>query len=677
MIPTTTKRAVLFALLGLILFLQPAPAQDTTYVGGPLFSNTVWTRVQSPYVVQLSVVVNPGVTLTVEPGVTVLFRPLKAMQVSGVLIARGTSAEPILFGSARPTPTPGDWDYLRFNDTSADAVFEGGVYAGGCILEWCTVEYAGRAGTGAVQIASSSPFLYSSTIRQNAAAGIHSLDGSPWIKDCQVRNNTNSTCGGGISLQGGAPTVEGNRILGNSCGVCAAYSRGLGGGGILVLDSDATVSGNVVVNNSTDGDGAGICFANQYVRLVGNSVNRNAGEGIGGLMRWGSLSIERNIVYRNEGPGISLSQCSTSGTKKAIRNNVISENGAGGLWLTVCDSTWVEGNAVIGNRDEDYDPAPGIYLWIDGPCQMGRNTIYGNRSSVPGAGAIIMNSCSPVLDQSNIFGNPVSYAVRNQSPYGTPNVHATGVWWGTTDGGQIEDMIYHWFDDGSVGMVDYYPWLPGPSTQAPVPPPPGLAAQVEEGGSIRVSWSSSTAPDVAGYKVYYDINSGHPYTGTDANEGPSPIDVGLAGETVLTGLDVGATYFVAVTAYDWGADGLDDWTDGTESWFAAEDSAALVPDAIGDEVPPAPDASVLQIFPNPARKGVWMSFTAGTNAPTALEIVDASGRMVRRFTGLGRDGASRVWWDGRNAEGRPVSSGVYICRMLAGTGRIERKFVLL
>lgn len=44
---------------------------------------------------------------------------------------------------------------------------------------------------------------------------------------------------------------------------------------------------------------------------------------------------------------------------------------------------------------------------------------------------------------------------------------------------------------------------------------------------VTLAWDANTESDLAGYKVYYDTNSGHPYTGGGAQEGSSPIDVPL------------------------------------------------------------------------------------------------------------------------------------------------------
>jgi len=42
---------------------------------------------------------------------------------------------------------------------------------------------------------------------------------------------------------------------------------------------------------------------------------------------------------------------------------------------------------------------------------------------------------------------------------------------------------------------------------------------------VTLQWNAPTQPDIAGYKIYYDVDSGPPYNGTQATEGASPIDI--------------------------------------------------------------------------------------------------------------------------------------------------------
>jgi hypothetical protein len=74
---------------------------------------------------------------------------------------------------------------------------------------------------------------------------------------------------------------------------------------------------------------------------------------------------------------------------------------------------------------------------------------------------------------------------------------------------------------------------------------------------VTLQWDPNPESNLAGYKIYYNIYSGEPYDGEDADQGPSPITVDINEldnsnnpEFTLTGLDEAETYFFAITAYD-------------------------------------------------------------------------------------------------------------------------------
>lgn len=88
--------------------------------------------------------------------------------------------------------------------------------------------------------------------------------------------------------------------------------------------------------------------------------------------------------------------------------------------------------------------------------------------------------------------------------------------------------------------------------------PSGEAASLSS-ETVGLSWDPSVGPEVAGYKIYQATASG----AYGAPIATVPID--LTSYTV-TGLEVGFTYFFAVTAYN---------SDGSESSYSNEVSKAI------------------------------------------------------------------------------------------------------
>ena len=137
----------------------------TTDVQGTIYTDTVWTLAESPYVVTGDVIVNPDITLTIEPGVKVAFESNLALYVNGTLIAKGTTSQPIYFTTNLDSPSLDDyWGMIDFRDTSENSV-----------LQHAMVEYGGnatRAGdwcvSSALCVSTSSFTLDASTIQHNA-----------------------------------------------------------------------------------------------------------------------------------------------------------------------------------------------------------------------------------------------------------------------------------------------------------------------------------------------------------------------------------------------------------------------------------------------------------------------------------------------------------------------------
>ncbi|MDP2936785.1 MAG: hypothetical protein Q8O86_09880, partial [Dehalococcoidia bacterium] len=180
-------------------------------VSGVISTDTTWSPTTcDPYIVTASVVVPSGVTLTIEAGTTVKFDSLKGLLVQGTLVARGTASNAITFTSNQATPAKGDWGNIHFMDSSTDATFDGsGNYAGGSIVQYAIIEYAGYVGVGtaigALTIEASSPYIDHNTIRNNRASGIYaSASGALRVTNNTITGNTVGnpsypSNGGGIS----------------------------------------------------------------------------------------------------------------------------------------------------------------------------------------------------------------------------------------------------------------------------------------------------------------------------------------------------------------------------------------------------------------------------------------------------------------------------------------------
>jgi hypothetical protein len=88
-------------------------------------------------------------------------------------------------------------------------------------------------------------------------------------------------------------------------------------------------------------------------------------------------------------------------------------------------------------------------------------------------------------------------------------------------------------------------------TDRSIPHAPKITAITPGNEKIIVKWEGPSDPDIAGYILYYDVDSGEPYEGEATIYGlPSPINVGPMNIWEITGLSNGQTYYITVTAYD-------------------------------------------------------------------------------------------------------------------------------
>jgi parallel beta-helix repeat protein len=493
-------------------------AKADTEVGGPIISDTTWTLTNSPYIVIANVEVWEGVTLTIEPGVTVKFDSEKNLQVNGELIAQGTAGNLITFTSNQPDPAPGDWGNIEFTSTAITTTMDAeGNYISGSVLQYCVVEYAGTDGYTGSAIDTHSLLIDHCTIRNNGARGISNTgtETSP----SRITNNTVSDnqgkFGGGIDAW--HSTVSGNIVSGNSVGEC--------GGGIDAVYS--TVSGNVVSSNSARVHGGGIDAWHSTVS--GNTVSGNSADYDGGGIHARDITVSGNTVSGNsadyDGGGIYARDSTV--LSNTITANVVSGYSAQGAGAYVYGSSDFLYNTIVGNSGPSWSTVGGVE--IEGTPQVHYNNFYGNE--------------------------PYDIAVVSSD-----DISGTHNYWGTVSSVDILEQVYDWYDDSSRGKFLYVPYLQDPSPDAPFPPPIGLTADFQD-SSVILSWDAHPSFTTGwGYKVYYDTDSSlPPYEGTGLNEGDSPIDVGDDTSYTLTGLDPSQDYYFAVTAYD---------NEGHESWYS-------------------------------------------------------------------------------------------------------------
>jgi hypothetical protein len=192
-------------------------------------------------------------------------------------------------------------------------------------------------------------------------------------------------------------------------------------------------------------------------------------------------------------------------------------------------------------------------------------------------------------------------------------------------------------------------------------PPVGLAGEQRyTPAGLELTWNANGEIDLGGYAIYRGTSAGFV-------PGPENLVASTADTLYLDGSwswDGG--YYYKVAAVD---------IHGNESAYAV-----LGPDNVtGDETPRTPAATRLaQNFPNPFNPSTRISFDLAAPGLVRLRIYDAAGRLVRSLANEPLPaGSHERRWNGVDSRGAPVSSGVYLCRLDAGSFSRTRKMVLI
>ena len=105
-----TKRIAIYSSLTILMVTS---SYSQTMLSGTISKDSVLSLAKSPYLISSSLLVNHGVTLSIESGVTVKFENSSSLYIDGTL-----NATNVIFTSNNPTPQPGSWGQIQTGDYS-------------------------------------------------------------------------------------------------------------------------------------------------------------------------------------------------------------------------------------------------------------------------------------------------------------------------------------------------------------------------------------------------------------------------------------------------------------------------------------------------------------------------------------------------------------------------------
>ncbi|MGE5187684.1 MAG: right-handed parallel beta-helix repeat-containing protein [Betaproteobacteria bacterium] len=410
---------VLLITLASLLFTNYISVNAETPINGIITSNTTWTKTNSPYTLQGPVAVNQGVTLTIEPGVTINLNN-HYIQVNGTLLVRGTDNEKIVFDGGLVTFTSISQQTGQAS-TIENVVADSLAVWTSMTITKCTIKGL-DVGSSVTVIrntieslsASENAVVTNNEITQNCHVGgsakitSNNIDARVIVNVGSTPTISNNKISDGVHIDsnGARVTVSGNEIHAKN-----AYPR------IFVAGSHAEITNNLIVGSS-------------FAKPVGISV--------GGYLS--SATITGNQIYNCQ-TGITVQQSAVEISKNVIANCEIAVN----IMLT----------APISGATPPYNITPIV--------EVKTNTIAKNTMGI----IYQPYDATSTITGNNIYDN-TEYNFKLLQYM--QDINIPNNWWGTTDTTQISQKIYDYQADFNLGHVIVDPVLTSPASGAPTIP---------------------------------------------------------------------------------------------------------------------------------------------------------------------------------------------------------------